>query len=88
MAEGIASCAALEEFASNINTSGKAPTCIVVEDSSSMRNLITNYLEAHDVRAIPASCRDEAVNLLARCQPDLIVLDLRLGQEDGLDLLR
>ncbi|WP_407181665.1 response regulator [Bradyrhizobium sp. STM 3562] len=53
-----------------------------------MRHLVTNYLEDHDIRAISASRRDEVAGLLARSQPDLVVLDLRLGQEDGLDLLR
>ncbi|HUO00304.1 MAG TPA: response regulator [Bradyrhizobium sp.] len=96
MTERIERCAAnsednrkaLVKLVSNINTSPGSPTCVVVEDSNSMRNLITSYLEAHDIRAIPASCRDEAIGLLARHQPDLVVLDLRLGQDDGLDLLR
>jgi DNA-binding response OmpR family regulator len=53
-----------------------------------MRHLVTNYLEDHNLRVVSASRRDEVVGLLARSQPDLVVLDLRLGQEDGLDLLR
>jgi two-component system, OmpR family, response regulator len=35
-----------------------------------------------------ASRLDEAAALLARHQPDMVALGLRLGQEDGLDLLR
>jgi two-component system OmpR family response regulator len=66
----------------------RLPTCLVVEDDTTMRDLVTNYLEDHDIRAISASRRDEVAGLLARSQPDLVVLDLRLGQEDGLDLLR
>jgi DNA-binding response OmpR family regulator len=61
---------------------------LVVEDDMTMRHLVTNYLEEHDIRAISASGRGEAAGLLARGQPDLVVLDLRLGQDDGLDLLR
>jgi DNA-binding response OmpR family regulator len=53
-----------------------------------MRHLVTNYLEDHDIRAVAASRRDEVAALLTRSQPDLVVLDLRLGKEDGLDLLR
>ncbi len=70
------------------STDRKSPVCLVVEDDSTMRHLVTNYLEDHDIRAISASRRDEVAGLLARSQPDLVVLDLRLGQEDGLDLLR
>ena len=46
-----------------------------------------NYLGEHDIRAISASRRDEVVGLLVH-EPNLVILDLRLGQEDGLDLLR
>jgi DNA-binding response OmpR family regulator len=67
---------------------GRSPTCLVVEDDVTMQHLVTDYLEDHDIRAVSASRRDEVAGLLARSQPDLLVLDLRLGQEDGLDLLR
>jgi DNA-binding response OmpR family regulator len=66
----------------------RSPTCLVVEDDVTMRHLVANYLEDHDMRVVSASRRDEVAGLLARSQPDLVVLDLRLGQEDGLDLLR
>lgn len=63
-------------------------TCVVVEDDLTMRQLITNYLGENGIRAISASRRDEVHGILARHKPDLVVLDLRLGQQDGLDLLR
>jgi two-component system, OmpR family, response regulator len=66
----------------------KVPICLVIEDDSTMRHLVTSYLEDHDIRAVAASKRDEVAGLLVRCRPDLVVLDLRLGQDDGLDLLR
>jgi DNA-binding response OmpR family regulator len=66
----------------------RSATCLVVEDDRTMRHLVTNYLEDHDIRAISASRRDEVASLLERGQPDIVVLDLRLGEEDGLDLLR
>jgi two-component system OmpR family response regulator len=66
----------------------RSPLCLVVEDDSTMRHLVMNYLEDNDVRAVSASRRDEVAALLVRHQPDLVVLDLRLGQDDGLDLLR
>ena len=66
----------------------RSAVCLVVEDDSTLRHLVTNYLEDHDIRAVSASRRDEVSGLLARSEPDLVVLDLRLGQEDGLDLLR
>src|SRR6516162_8607929 len=73
-------------FATSVDR--RSPICLVVEDDSTLRHLVTNYLEDHDIRAISASRRDEVSGLLARSEPDLVVLDLKLGQEDGLDLLR
>jgi two-component system, OmpR family, response regulator len=70
------------------NTDRSQPTCLVVEDDHTMRHLVMNYLGEHDIRAISASRRDEVAGLLAREEPNLVILDLRLGQEDGLDLLR
>ena len=34
-----------------------SPTCLVVEDDSTMRHLVTNYLEDHDLRVVSASRR-------------------------------
>jgi two-component system, OmpR family, response regulator len=78
----------LGPLATDNSADRRSPTCLVVEDDMTMRHLVTNYLQDHDIRAISASRRDEVAGLLARSQPDLVVLDLRLGQEDGLDLLR
>ena len=71
-----------------VSAERKKPVCIVVEDDITMRHLVMNYLEEHDIRAVAASRRDEVAALLSRSEPDLVILDLRLGQEDGLDLLR
>jgi DNA-binding response OmpR family regulator len=72
----------------DVTTERSQPTCLVVEDDRTMRHLVVNYLEEHDIRAIPASGRGEVAGLLADEGPSVVILDLRLGQEDGLDLLR
>ena len=71
-----------------VSTERGQPTCLVVEDDHTMRHLVMNYLAEHDIRAISASRRDEVAGLLVREQPNLVILDLRHCQEDGLDLLR
>jgi two-component system, OmpR family, response regulator len=63
-------------------------TCLLVEDDDDVRLMVANYLEEHDVHVICASRMCDVASLLARNHPDLIVLDLRLGRRDGLDLLR
>jgi DNA-binding response OmpR family regulator len=61
---------------------------IVVDDNSDLRQMVIGYLEQHNVPTKAASTRAELNLLLEAAQPSLIILDLRLGQDDGLDLLR
>ena len=82
------SVVSLNASATGAGLDRRSPTCLVVEDDDTMRHLVANYLRDHDIQAVSTSRRDEVNGLLARSQPDLVVLDLRLGQEDGLDLLR
>ena len=71
-----------------VSTERGQPTCLVVEDDHTTRRLMMNYLVEHDIRAILAFRRDEVAGLLVREEPNLVILDLRLGREDGLELLR
>jgi two-component system, OmpR family, response regulator len=61
---------------------------IVVDDNSDLRQMVISYLEQHNVPTKAASNRVELNLHLEAAQPSLIILDLRLGQDDGLDLLR
>ncbi|MEJ0091907.1 MAG: response regulator [Methylocella sp.] len=61
---------------------------LVVDDDPAIRQLIVNYLEQHNLRVISASGRQDMIRHFAMGEPDLVVLDLRLGREDGLELLR
>ena len=61
---------------------------IVVDDDPSLRQMVTRYLEDHNVPTKTASNKAELNRHFEGSVPSLIILDLRLGQEDGLDLLR
>src|ERR1700759_2295937 len=61
---------------------------IVVDDDSSLRQMVIKYLEEHNVPARSASNRAELNRHFEGTHPSLIILDLRLGKDDGLDLLR
>jgi two-component system, OmpR family, response regulator len=67
---------------------GQPMRVLVIEDDRTMRHLVVNYLEEHNIRVSSATGRDEMVRAFASDEPDLVILDLRLGQDDGLDLLR
>jgi DNA-binding response OmpR family regulator len=61
---------------------------LVVEDDRTMRHLVVNYLEERNIKVVSASGREEMARCFESDEPDLVTLDLRLGQEDGLDLMR
>lgn len=61
---------------------------LVVDDDLDMRQMVVDYLEEQNIRAIPAASRQDMLRQLAGYEPSLVILDLRLGKEDGLDLLR
>ena len=44
--------------------------------------------EQHNVSTVSASGRETMASEFATAEPSLVILDLRLGEEDGLDLLR
>ncbi len=67
---------------------GQLPSALVVDDDSAMQQMLKGYLEQHNVRVISALHRQEAGRQLATNSPDIVILDLRLGRDDGLDLLR
>src|SRR3981189_3187406 len=50
--------------------------------------MVIRYLEDHNMPTMPASNRTELNRHFTGTVPSLIILDLRLGQDDGLDLLR
>jgi two-component system, OmpR family, response regulator len=61
---------------------------LVVDDDPSMRELIAEYLGENDLRVTTAASGAEMRTALAEHSVDLIVLDLRLGAEDGMLLAR
>ena len=61
---------------------------LVVDDDPATRRMVTSYFEEHAVSASSAAGRQDLTRHLAAREPSLIILDLRLGREDGLDLLR
>ena len=72
-----------------VSEEGTCPTrVLVVDDDPTMRNMVVDYLEKYHMHPVSASGREEMVQRFAEGEPNLVLLDLRLGQDDGLDLLR
>ena len=69
--------------------SGERQVCVlVVEDDPALQRMILDYFSENNIRTILASNREEMARQLQRGEVNLVILDLRLGQQDGLDLLR
>lgn len=65
----------------------QAGRILVVDDDPATRRMLASYFEEHDMPASAAAGRSELA-LQLQDEPSLVILDLRLGQDDGLDLLR
>jgi two-component system, OmpR family, response regulator len=65
-----------------------AKRVLVIDDDRFMQEMLINYLEQHNMRVVSATQKQEVMRHFAVSKPHIVILDLRLGQEDGLDLLR
>jgi len=61
---------------------------LVVDDEKSMQILYMDELTEEGYQVITHGGGSGLMNLVARERPDLVLLDIRLGQENGLDLLQ
>jgi two-component system, OmpR family, response regulator len=66
---------------------GRQAQVLLIEDDSAIRQMIENYLTQHGMRVVSAADGSSVVRHLSD-EPNLIILDLQLGKDDGLDLLR
>jgi DNA-binding NtrC family response regulator len=69
-------------------TTAAAPTVLVVEDEPGVREGLLSAVKTLGYRALPAAGVTEARDCLRAAQPDCVLLDIRLKDGDGLDLLR
>jgi DNA-binding response OmpR family regulator len=53
-----------------------------------MQHMLANYLVERNMRVASASQRQDVIRHFSAGEPDIVLLDIRLGQEDGFDLLR
>ncbi|WP_184258571.1 winged helix-turn-helix domain-containing protein [Rhodopseudomonas rhenobacensis] len=61
---------------------------LVVDDDSRLRSMLVDYLTQHAFRATAAKDSHQLGQILANDPADLIIVDLNLGREDGLEIVR
>src|SRR3979409_1543763 len=69
-------------------SSDRGVRVLLVEDDPTWQRMIVNYFGEHNMRTLLASGRKDMVRHLSASEVDLVILELRLGASDGLDLLR
>ena len=64
------------------------PVVLVVDDNQQNRELLQAYLEDLDCRTVPAADGPEALNIIAKNPPDLILLDVMMPKMSGFEVCR
>jgi two-component system, OmpR family, response regulator len=70
------------------NGADRQPTVLVVDDDPALQTMILDYFADNNIQTLLASGREEMLRQLSGQEVDVVILDLRLGVEDGLDALR
>jgi two-component system phosphate regulon response regulator OmpR len=61
---------------------------LIVEDDRDIREMVAEYLSGHDYEVCQAQSGADMREVMARCLPDVVLLDVKLPGEDGLSLAR
>ena len=61
---------------------------LVVEDGTSVRNLITTTLKTHEYRYLTAPDGQSAILEASSHNPDIVLLDLGLPDMDGVEIIK
>src|SRR5580700_11450274 len=68
--------------------SDRQATVLVVDDDPTLQTMILDYFVDNNIQTLLASGREEMLRQLSAQEVDVVILDLRLGLDDGLDALR
>jgi len=61
---------------------------LVIDDDAGMRTLLVDYLSQHAFRVTAIDGSQQLARILSTDTVDLVIVDLNLGHEDGLDVVR
>ena len=67
---------------------GKGGYVLVIDDDLAMQHMIADYFEGHDVPVCAISGRSELHRHFRDETPSAVILDLHLGDDDGLEVMK
>ena len=73
---------------SDVAAPADAPSVLVIDDDPGVRGMIAEFFRRNDMRVRTGTGLEDVARHLSANDVNLILLDLRLGRENGLDLLR
>ncbi|MFA5110808.1 MAG: HD domain-containing phosphohydrolase [Desulfobaccales bacterium] len=77
-----------DTFVACANLAKKAAFILIVDDDDSIRRILKEYLEMNGLSCKEASSAIEALEILGRENIDLIVSDIKMGGQDGVELMQ
>jgi DNA-binding response OmpR family regulator len=67
---------------------GMSKKILVVDDKASVRTLVREYLSQENFRVVTAGDGQDALHVLRREKPDLVLLDIMMPEMNGLEFIR
>jgi len=64
------------------------PKLLIVDDDPTMVALLKTLLELDGFEVTPATNPDRVIESIRRVRPDLVIMDVFMSSQDGLELLR
>ena len=61
---------------------------LIVDDEADIREFAKNFFRKRNINVLTASGGSEALQLIDQEKPDLVLLDVRMEEMSGLDVLR
>ncbi len=80
----------MTQMKQDITTNQDAATAVIIDDEFDARRIISKYLERYFPQITvtgEASSKDEGMKLLRSVKPDIVFLDINLGDGSGFDLM-
>jgi len=64
------------------------PKLLIVDDESDIREFARNFFKKRKIDVLVASGGRQALDLIAQDKPDLVLLDVRMEEMTGIEVLR
>ena len=61
---------------------------LVAEDDLPLQKMMCRFLSLHGYEVLPARDGIEAMEVVSRVQPDLVIADIMMPRMDGLEMIR